>query len=112
MVSLIISDIVGDPLNLIASAPTVLTSNADVSQSDPIGILKKLATWDNVPKNVQIALQESQKSQPPKVCNRNLALHQTYISFWPFEIGLYMLHRKKSAFFFCAAVMLTHCRRM
>lgn len=62
VISLIISDIVGDPIHLIASAPTVLIPHKIAVENNPITILRKLNAWNDVPKNVQDALQISTSS--------------------------------------------------
>lgn len=54
MAVLILSDVIGNPLDIIASGPTV----ADPSTfSDSIAILKKYALWENCPKSIRDHLQ-------------------------------------------------------
>lgn len=56
VVSLIVSDIVGDPVELIASGPTVPHHESLMEWQDPVKILKQLEAWPKVPASVQLAL--------------------------------------------------------
>jgi hydroxypyruvate reductase/glycerate 2-kinase len=53
LVSLIISDVVGDPLDVIASGPTAADSS---TYSDAIGVLQKYRLWDRIPQAVRVHL--------------------------------------------------------
>ncbi|VDO52817.1 unnamed protein product [Onchocerca flexuosa] len=53
---IIVSDIVGDPLEFIASGPTVITSP---DNPDPITVLKELNAWNAISSSVQDALEKS-----------------------------------------------------
>jgi glycerate-2-kinase len=59
MVSLIISDVVGDNLTSIASGPTVPDNS---SFSDAINVLKKYALWSKAPDSVKEYLLKGQKT--------------------------------------------------
>lgn len=56
VISVIISDVVGDPIDLIASGPTVITQNISNGDNDPIKILTKLGAWNSVPSSVKDVL--------------------------------------------------------
>jgi glycerate 2-kinase len=75
LISLIISDVVGDPLDVIASGPTA----ADPTTfRDAIDILKRFGLWDSAPPTVRDHLErgnrgecdETLKALPPNVENR------------------------------------------
>uniref|UniRef100_A0A915PF37 Glycerate kinase n=1 Tax=Setaria digitata TaxID=48799 RepID=A0A915PF37_9BILA len=53
IVALIVADIVGDPLEFIASGPTVISASGKL---DPIAVLRELNAWDVIPSAVQNAL--------------------------------------------------------
>ena len=50
VISLLLSDVIGDPLDVIASGPTVPDSTRF---RDAIGVLKKYGVWDDVPETVR-----------------------------------------------------------
>ncbi|MCA9039505.1 MAG: DUF4147 domain-containing protein [Planctomycetaceae bacterium] len=73
IISLIISDVIGDPLNVIASGPTVATED---SPQQAIDILKRRATFERQPPSnvVEWLNQASQETEstapfPQHVCN-------------------------------------------
>ncbi|EJW88590.1 MOFRL family protein [Wuchereria bancrofti] len=55
--AIIVSDVVGDSLEFIASGPTVISPD----KHDPVIILKGLNAWDAIPSSVQAALNEPRK---------------------------------------------------
>ncbi|VVD06079.1 unnamed protein product [Leptidea sinapis] len=61
VVSLILSDIVGDPLDLIASGPTV--ENKDVSD-EALKVIQKYELFTKIPESVKHVLQSSELIQP------------------------------------------------
>ncbi|KHN80262.1 Uncharacterized protein C13B9.2 [Toxocara canis] len=63
VITVIISDIVGDPIDLIASGPTVLEQHSMLNDS-PIKVLKTLNTWEAIPPNVQQALRRANAAKP------------------------------------------------
>uniref|UniRef100_A0A1I7VS94 Glycerate kinase n=1 Tax=Loa loa TaxID=7209 RepID=A0A1I7VS94_LOALO len=58
--AVIVADIVGDPLEFIASGPTVISPD----KPDPITVLKELNTWDAIPSSVQAALHKPHEMNP------------------------------------------------
>jgi glycerate 2-kinase len=58
ILNLILSDVVGDPLDFIASGPTVPDST---TFSDAIKALKKYSLWDTVPASVKKVLSDGEK---------------------------------------------------
>lgn len=56
VIAVVISDIVGDPIDLIASGPTVIEHYSMLNEN-PTKVLKKLHAWEVIPPNVQQALQ-------------------------------------------------------
>lgn len=60
VLSFIISDIIGDPLELIASGPTV---QSDFSNEDALNILKKYSLVDKLPKSVEKVLTRREPDQ-------------------------------------------------
>uniref|UniRef100_A0A0N5AWV5 Glycerate kinase n=1 Tax=Syphacia muris TaxID=451379 RepID=A0A0N5AWV5_9BILA len=82
VLSLIISDIVGDPLELIASGPTVIPADDKIT-STPVQILKDLSAWNSIPKNVQDVLKSSSETfdaQQKLVNNQIISNNETAIS--------------------------------
>ncbi len=78
LLSLIISDVVGDPIDVIASGPTA----ADPTTfADAVTVLQRYGLWENVPATVRRHLEagvqglvpETAKAVPPAVVNRILA---------------------------------------
>jgi glycerate 2-kinase len=63
ILNLILSDVVGDPLDSIASGPTVPDSTIF---SDAINILKKNCLWDNAPASIVKVLSEGEKGLIPE----------------------------------------------
>ncbi|VTS03816.1 glycerate kinase type-2 family protein [Tuwongella immobilis] len=63
MVSLILSDVVGDPLDVIASGPTVVDPSTYV---DSIAILQRYRIWDDCPPNVHRHLQRGMRGEIPE----------------------------------------------
>lgn len=61
VLAFIISDIIGDPLDLIASGPTVLKSIK--SGQSPIDILKKFEMWETLAENIKEAIIKSANTQ-------------------------------------------------
>lgn len=59
VLAFIISDIIGDPLDLIASGPTVL--NSIKSGQSPIDVLKKFEMWETLAGNMKEAIIKSAK---------------------------------------------------
>ena len=63
LVSLIISDVVGDRLDVIASGPTA----PDMSTySDAIGVLQKYGLWMRVPSSVRMTLEDGKRGHLPE----------------------------------------------
>ncbi|XP_026754451.2 glycerate kinase [Galleria mellonella] len=78
VVSLILSDIVGDPLDLIASGPT--TENHD-SPLKTLDILKKYNLLNNLPESVNTVLKNGYVSQPfPKANVQNYIIGSNKLS--------------------------------
>ncbi len=63
ILNLILSDVVGDPLDFIASGPTVPDST---TFSDAIGILMKHALWDKTPEAIRKVLSDGEKGDIPE----------------------------------------------
>jgi len=63
VVNLILSDVVGDPLDSIASGPTVPDSS---TFHDAIEILKRYRLWDKVPSSVTKVLLDGEKRRIPE----------------------------------------------
>jgi len=68
ILNLILSDVLGDPLDFIASGPTVPDST---TFSDAIKVLKKYALWDKTPKSIQKVLLDGEKSLIPETPKAN-----------------------------------------
>ena len=58
IVNLILSDVIGDPLDFIASGPTVPDST---TFADAIEIMRRYSLWANMPQSVRTVLVEGQK---------------------------------------------------
>jgi glycerate-2-kinase len=63
VVNLILSDVVGDPLDFIASGPTVPDTT---TFSDAFGILKHYGLWEKVPASVRKMLSDGEKGLIPE----------------------------------------------
>jgi len=63
ILNLILSDVVGDPLDFIASGPTVPDST---TFSDAIRILKKYKLWNQVPESIKKVLSDGKKGLIPE----------------------------------------------
>ena len=63
ILNLILSDVVGDPLDFIASGPTVPDST---TFSDAVNVLKKYNLWDTVPTSVKKVLSDGEKNVIPE----------------------------------------------
>lgn len=78
VISLILSDIVGDPLDLIASGPT--TENED-DQLKAINVIKKYKLYDQLPKSIKAVLGEvTCKNKFPRENVRNYIIGSNRIS--------------------------------
>uniref|UniRef100_A0A915AMS0 Glycerate kinase n=1 Tax=Parascaris univalens TaxID=6257 RepID=A0A915AMS0_PARUN len=82
IIAVIVSDIVGDPIDLIASGPTVIEHYSMLSEN-PTKVLKKLHAWEVIPPNVQQALQRASATRPANakvdvqntiICNNETAI--------------------------------------
>ncbi|UCH31199.1 MAG: glycerate kinase [Candidatus Bathyarchaeota archaeon] len=63
IINLILSDVIGDPLDFIASGPTVPDST---TFTDSVEILKRYHLWENLPNSVKIVLIDGQKGVIPE----------------------------------------------
>jgi len=63
ILNLILSDVVGDPLDFIASGPTVPDST---TFSDALNILKKYKLWEKTPESIKKVLLEGEKGIVPE----------------------------------------------
>jgi len=63
ILNLILSDVLGDPLDFIASGPTVPDST---TFSDAINVLKKYDLWNKTPKSIKKVLMEGEKGLIPE----------------------------------------------
>jgi len=63
ILNLILSDVVGDPLDFIASGPTVSDST---TFSDAIKVLKKYRLWSKAPASIQKVLSDGEKGLIPE----------------------------------------------
>lgn len=63
ILNLILSDVLGDPLDFIASGPTVPDST---TFSDAIRVLRKYGLWDKAPESVRKVLSEGEKGLIPE----------------------------------------------
>lgn len=62
VVAFIISDIIGDPLHLIASGPTVRSADCFPDEESSIDILKRFDLWDSLPEHIAEILSVQSKS--------------------------------------------------
>jgi glycerate 2-kinase len=63
ILNLILSDVLGDPLDFIASGPTVPDST---TFSDAIKVLKKYGLWEKTPKTIKRVLMDGEKGLIPE----------------------------------------------
>ncbi len=63
ILNLILSDVLGDPLDFIASGPTVPDST---TFSDAIKVLNKYSLWDKAPKSIKKVLTDGEKGLIPE----------------------------------------------
>jgi glycerate-2-kinase len=63
ILNLILSDVVGDPLDFIASGPTVPDST---TFGDAIKVLKNYGLWDNAPASIKKVLLDGEKGKIPE----------------------------------------------
>ncbi len=63
ILNLILSDVVGDPLDFIASGPTVPDST---TFSDAVKVLKKYGLWDKAPTSIRKVLSDGEKALIPE----------------------------------------------
>jgi glycerate-2-kinase len=68
ILNLILSDVVGDPLDFIASGPTVPDST---TFSDAIKVLKKYGLWEKAPASIRKVLSEGEKGKIPETPKAN-----------------------------------------
>jgi len=68
ILNLILSDVLSDPLDFIASGPTVLDST---TFSDAVKVLKKYVLWNKTPKTVQKVLSDGEKGLIPETPKAN-----------------------------------------
>lgn len=79
ILTLIVSDVIGDPIELIASGPTAVTSKQNASSID---VLKRVNLWNTLSPHLQdvIAMNSMSKLTPPKnVRNLLVANNKTAI---------------------------------
>jgi len=68
ILNLILSDVVGDPLDFIASGPTVPDST---TFNDAVGILKKYDLWSKTPESIKEVLLEGERGIIPETPKSN-----------------------------------------
>jgi glycerate-2-kinase len=68
ILNLILSDVVGDPLDFIASGPTVPDST---TFSDAIKVLKKYRLWSKAPASIRKVLSDGEKGRIPETPKAN-----------------------------------------
>lgn len=68
IVNLILSDVVGDPLDFIASGPTVPDST---TFTDAINVLKKYKLWEEAPESIRKVLADGEKGIIPETPKEN-----------------------------------------
>ncbi len=68
ILNLILSDVVGDPLDFIASGPTVPDST---TFSDAINVLKKYDLWEKTPASIRKVLSDGEKGITPETPKTN-----------------------------------------
>lgn len=78
ILNLILSDVVGDPLDFIASGPTVPDST---TFSDAVNVLGKHNLWDKIPVSVKIVLSDGEKGLIPETPKADDAAFKKVYSF-------------------------------
>ncbi len=68
ILNLILSDVVGDPLDFIASGPTIPDST---TFSDAVKILKKYSLWEKTPASIRKVLSDGEKGVIPETPKSN-----------------------------------------
>lgn len=68
LVSLIISDIVGDPMEFIASGPTYPDST---TYKDSQNILKKYQLWEKIPESIRLIIKDGIRGNIPETPKKN-----------------------------------------
>jgi glycerate-2-kinase len=68
VINLILSDVLGDPLDFIASGPTVPDST---TFNDAIRVLRKYSLWDSAPESVRKILMEGKRGNIPETPKKN-----------------------------------------
>lgn len=66
LITFVLSDIIGDPLELIASGPTVQPSEGGASAAE---VLKKYQVWNELSEPVQQLFEATQQTEKPKLGN-------------------------------------------
>ncbi|MFH4974413.1 hypothetical protein AB6A40_001122 [Gnathostoma spinigerum] len=83
VITIMVSDVVGDPINFIGSGPTVPRDCTLFEEHNPIKVIKSLGAWEDTPLSVQQALKRSVTANVRNddvdvnnliVCNNQLAL--------------------------------------
>lgn len=118
VLSLIISDVIGDPLDAIASGPT---SADPTTFNDALGVLQKHCLTDQVPASILTHLQagvhgerhETLKSLPPTVTNRVVASNRIalYAAAAEAKNRGYVVHDLGSAVHGESAIVATQAAR-
>ncbi|MCX7699268.1 MAG: DUF4147 domain-containing protein [Gemmataceae bacterium] len=70
LISLIVSDVVGDPLDVIASGPTAVDST---TFAEAIAVLRRFHLWQQVPPTVRTYLQAGVEGQRPETLKESLS---------------------------------------
>jgi glycerate 2-kinase len=71
IISLIVSDIVNDPLDLIASGPTIQFKKPSIS---PKAILEKYSLWSTIPASIAKVIQTTDEDLPKAIKNSDVFL--------------------------------------
>lgn len=78
VISFIISDIIDDPIHLLASGPTVISNMDEITSKM---VLEKYALWDTLPAHIQNAImQNSQLKLPPQTNVTNFVIANNQIA--------------------------------
>lgn len=78
IVNLILSDVIGDPLEFIASGPTIPDST---TFRDAVGILKRYRLWKALPKSAKALLIQGEKGKIPETPKRGDKVFRKVHSF-------------------------------